>query len=58
LEWTLEITQFQPPCHGQGHLPLDRVAQVSQTFRITPIIIYRADKAEKQFYNCFCVDTY
>jgi len=27
LEGTLKIIQFQPPCHGQGHLPLDQVAQ-------------------------------
>jgi len=27
LEGTLQIIQFQPPCHGQGHLPLDQVAQ-------------------------------
>jgi len=26
LEGTLQIT-FHPPCHGQGHLPLDQVAQ-------------------------------
>jgi len=22
------MTQFQPPCHGQGHLPLGQVAQI------------------------------
>ncbi|NXN59955.1 POGZ protein, partial [Rynchops niger] len=27
LEGTLKIIQFHPPCHGQGHLPLDQVAQ-------------------------------
>jgi len=27
LEGTLKIIYFQPPCHGQGHLPLDQVAQ-------------------------------
>ena len=32
VEWfglggTLKIIQFQTPCHGQGHLPLDQVAQ-------------------------------
>ena len=27
LEGTLKITQFQIPCHGQGYLPLDQVAQ-------------------------------
>ena len=27
LEGTLKIIWFQPPCHGQGHLPLDQVAQ-------------------------------
>jgi len=27
LEGTLQIIKFQPPCHGQGHLPLDQVAQ-------------------------------
>ena len=27
LEGTLKILQFQPPCRGQGHLPLDQVAQ-------------------------------
>ena len=27
LEGTLKITYFQPLCHGQGHLPLDQVAQ-------------------------------
>ena len=27
LEGTLKLIQFQPPCHGQGHLPLDQVAQ-------------------------------
>ncbi|CAN0052273.1 unnamed protein product [Bubo scandiacus] len=25
LEETLKIIWFQPPCHGQGHLPLDQV---------------------------------
>jgi len=29
LEGTLNITWFQPPCHEQGHLPLDQVAQSS-----------------------------
>jgi len=29
LEGTLKITWFQPPCHEQGHLPLDKVAQSS-----------------------------
>lgn len=27
LEGILKIIQFQPPCNGQGHLPLDQVAQ-------------------------------
>jgi len=27
LEGTLKIVLFQPPCHDQGHLPLDQVAQ-------------------------------
>ena len=27
LEGTLKIIWFQPPCHEQGHLPLDQVAQ-------------------------------
>ncbi|KAK4822675.1 hypothetical protein QYF61_019042 [Mycteria americana] len=27
LEGTLKIIWFQAPCHGQGHLPLDQVAQ-------------------------------
>jgi len=27
LEVTLKISWFQPPCHEQGHLPLDQVAQ-------------------------------
>uniref|UniRef100_A0A8C3PLQ6 Uncharacterized protein n=1 Tax=Calidris pygmaea TaxID=425635 RepID=A0A8C3PLQ6_9CHAR len=27
LEGTLKIIEFQTPCHGQGHLPLDQVAQ-------------------------------
>jgi len=27
LEGTLKIIWFQPPCHGQGHLPPDQVAQ-------------------------------
>jgi len=27
LEGTLKIILFQAPCHGQGHLPLDQVAQ-------------------------------
>jgi len=27
LEGTLNIISFQPPCHGQGHLALDQVAQ-------------------------------
>ena len=27
LEGTLKITWIQPPCHEQGHLPLDQVAQ-------------------------------
>jgi len=26
LEGTLKITQFQPPCHGQGHIPPDQGA--------------------------------
>lgn len=30
MEETLKITQFQPPCDGQGHLPLYRVAQKGQ----------------------------
>jgi len=29
LEGTLKIIWFQPPCHKQGHLPLDQVAQSS-----------------------------
>jgi len=29
LEGTLKIIWFQPPCHEQGHLPLDRAAQSS-----------------------------
>jgi len=29
LEETLKIIWFQPPCHEQGHLPLDQVAQSS-----------------------------
>ena len=29
LEGTLKITWFQPPCHEQGHLPPDQVAQSS-----------------------------
>jgi len=29
LEGTLNIIWFQPPCHEQGHLPLDQVAQSS-----------------------------
>lgn len=28
LEGTLKIIQFQPPCHGQGHLPLDQAAHI------------------------------
>jgi len=27
LEGTLQTIQFQPPCHQQGHLPPDQVAQ-------------------------------
>jgi len=27
LEGTLKITYFQPPCHGQGHIPLHRFTQ-------------------------------
>ena len=27
MEGTLKIIAFQPSCHGQGHLPLDQVAQ-------------------------------
>ena len=27
LEGSLKIIWFQPPCHGQGHLPLDQVAE-------------------------------
>ena len=27
LEGTLKTIQLQPPCHGQGHLPLDQAAQ-------------------------------
>ena len=27
FEGTLQIIWFQPPCHGQGHLPLDHIAQ-------------------------------
>jgi len=29
LEGTLQIIWFQPPCHWQGHLPPDQVAQSS-----------------------------
>jgi len=29
LEGTLKIIWFQPPCHEQGRLPLDQVAQSS-----------------------------
>jgi len=29
LEGTLKIVWFQPPCHEQGHLPPDQVAQSS-----------------------------
>ena len=29
LEGTLKIIWFQPPCHQQGHLPPDQVAQSS-----------------------------
>jgi len=29
LEGTLKTIWFQPPCHGQGQLPLDQVAQSS-----------------------------
>jgi len=29
LEGTFKIIWFQPPCHEQGHLPLDEVAQSS-----------------------------
>jgi len=29
LDETLKIIRFQPPCHDQGHLPLDQVAQSS-----------------------------
>jgi len=29
LEGTLNIIWFQPPCHDQGHLPLDQSAQSS-----------------------------
>jgi len=29
LVGTLEIIWFQPPCHEQGHLPLDQAAQSS-----------------------------
>lgn len=29
LEETWKIIQFQLPCHGQGHLPLDQAAQSS-----------------------------
>ena len=29
LEETLKIIRFQPPCHEQGHLALDQVAQSS-----------------------------
>jgi len=27
LEGTLKIIEFQLPCHGLGHFPLDQVAQ-------------------------------
>ena len=27
LEGTLKLIQFQLPCYGQGHLPLDQAAQ-------------------------------
>ena len=27
LEGTLKLIYLQTPCHGQGHLPLDHVAQ-------------------------------
>jgi len=29
LEGTLKINWFQPPCHDQGHLPLDQAARSS-----------------------------
>jgi len=29
LKGTLKFIWFQPPCHEQGHLPLDQVAQSS-----------------------------
>jgi len=29
LEGTLKIIWFQPPCNGQGHLPLHQVTQSS-----------------------------
>jgi len=29
LEGTLKIIWFQTPCHEQGHIPLDQVAQSS-----------------------------
>jgi len=29
LEGTLKIIWFQPPCHEQGHLPLEQVTQSS-----------------------------
>jgi len=29
LEGTLQVIWFQPPCHEQGYLPLDQVAQSS-----------------------------
>jgi len=29
LELTLNLILFQPPCHAQGHLPPDQVAQSS-----------------------------
>jgi len=32
----LEIILPQPPCHGQGHLPLDQVAQISIQPRLEP----------------------
>ena len=38
LEGTLKIIWVQPPCHGQGHPPLDQVAQSPIQPGLEPVI--------------------
>ncbi|KAJ7425800.1 hypothetical protein WISP_20109 [Willisornis vidua] len=48
VEGTLQITQFQTPCHGQGHLPLDHVAESTIESGLTIICHHQAKQANAQ----------